>query len=266
MNGILFFDTETTGFADFKLPEIHPAQPHLVQLAAILGNNNGDVVNSFNVIIAREPTFNIPHEATKVHGITASDCFAYGIPLFTALRMFNALAMQAHTVVAHNLDFDVRIVRSEVARLNYQLEKAGKEQGRDALDPKAKRPLKRFCTMQESKDILRLQRLGGGAGYKFPSLQELHQYYFGKQFDKAHDALADTRACMLAYYQMMKPSKLELTVGEEMDARAKAAQQHPFVQWIEEKLGAKFTSNEENERRKKSATKAQSNNTDHEWI
>lgn len=276
MNGILFFDTETTGLADFGLPEVHPAQPYLVQLAAILGNENGDVVSAFNVLITRPLDFEIPIGATQVHGITSADCAAYGVPLQTALGMFNAMAMRAQTVVAHNFEFDVRIVRSEVARMNFALEQAKKPVGRDMLDSKRVGALKRFCTMRESVDVLRLKSFHSSSQYKFPSLSELHQYYFGKPPEKSHDALADVEACMRCYYELTKPRTLDFAHGanegaavEEMDERARAAQATPFVQGLEKHVGAEFRSNEDNERAKPKprTSRAQPKEDDnHKWI
>ena len=48
---ILFWDSETTGLPDFNLRARDPAQPHIVQLAAILTDDGGSVYESHNVII-----------------------------------------------------------------------------------------------------------------------------------------------------------------------------------------------------------------------
>ena len=37
----LFFDTETTGFPNEKIPYNHPSQPHIVQIAAVLDDDKG---------------------------------------------------------------------------------------------------------------------------------------------------------------------------------------------------------------------------------
>nr|WP_299241463.1 hypothetical protein [uncultured Halomonas sp.] len=40
MTPILFFDTETTGLPDWKVPSDSEHQPHLVQLAAVLADDD----------------------------------------------------------------------------------------------------------------------------------------------------------------------------------------------------------------------------------
>jgi hypothetical protein len=54
---ILFFDTETNGLTLNDQPASHPAQPHLVQLAAILTEDGGREVASEHV--ARLETFQV---------------------------------------------------------------------------------------------------------------------------------------------------------------------------------------------------------------
>lgn len=50
----LFFDTETTGLPNFKIPFNHESQPHICQLAAILTDQNGKIKSELNAIIKPE--------------------------------------------------------------------------------------------------------------------------------------------------------------------------------------------------------------------
>jgi len=43
-----------------------------------------------------------------------------------------------------------------------------------------------------------------GSGFRYPSLRRLHLSLFGEAFSNAHDALADTRACMNCFFQMCR--------------------------------------------------------------
>jgi DNA polymerase III epsilon subunit-like protein len=38
--------------------------------------------------------------------------------------------------------------------------------------------------------------------YKWPKLQESHLHFFGKEFEGAHDAMADVRACAAVYWAL----------------------------------------------------------------
>lgn len=40
------------------------------------------------------------------------------------------------------------------------------------------------------------------SGFRYPSLRRLHRTLFGNDFDNAHDALADTQACMSCFFKM----------------------------------------------------------------
>ena len=58
--------------------------------------------------------------------------------------------------------------------------------------------------MQSAVTHCRLAKLNGMPGFKRPTLQELHFKLFKKYFDKAHDALADTQACMKCFFELKR--------------------------------------------------------------
>lgn len=77
MPNILFFDTETTGIPDFKSPSDAPHQPHLVEVAAlVIDEDTRQVINGFHSMV-RPDGWTIPDEVAAIHGITterAADC------------------------------------------------------------------------------------------------------------------------------------------------------------------------------------------------
>lgn len=66
---ICVFDTETTGFPNFKAPSDHPDQPHIVDICALLYTPEGDLVDSFEAMV-RPDGWSIPNEVSVIHGIT----------------------------------------------------------------------------------------------------------------------------------------------------------------------------------------------------
>lgn len=176
---ILVFDTETTGKANFKLPPEHESQPRLVQLAVLLVDELGKEQASMNVII-RPAEFVIPKEASDIHGITTETAHSIGVPLLHALEPFGSLVKRADVLVAHNIDFDHLIMRGECARMCVPFETR-----------------ETFCTMKAMTDICKLP--GNYGKFKWPKLQEAHQHAFGVEFEGAHDAMADVRACARLY-------------------------------------------------------------------
>lgn len=187
---LLFFDTETTGKANFKAGPEWPLQPRCVQLAALLCAPDGTEIAWFNHII--EPDgWDIPAEAAAVHGITLERAKAEGVPISRAIINFVELLIQTEWLVAHNIDFDDLILHSELHRMRA-----------DILEQfKAKR---RFCTMRAATDICKIPTGWGRGKYKWPKLVEAHQHFFGKGFEGAHDAMADVRACARVYFALQR--------------------------------------------------------------
>lgn len=188
----LFFDTETTGKADFTAGHQSPYQPRIVQFAALLCDDQGAELGMFSTII-KPDGWRIPAEAAAIHGITTEKAEECGVPILCALSMFSMFAAVADTVVAHNIDFDALVCRSEYFR-------AGKSARFD------ERPNK-FCTMKPTTALCKIphvKRWPGSGPYKYPKLQEAYPILLGKQLEGAHDALADVRACAEIYFWLVK--------------------------------------------------------------
>lgn len=180
----LFFDTETTGLPKGGI------EPRIVQLAALLTDDLGNELDSMNVIIYPD-TFTIPAEAAKVHGITTERAMKEGITISSAMIRFNALVGRSSIVIAHNLSFDYGRYVHEVKNTRLSDLILNKET---------------FCTMKAATPIVQCppteRMLKYGHGYKFkpPKLQEAFVHFKGYEFEGAHDALADVKACRDVYF------------------------------------------------------------------
>lgn len=111
----------------------------------------------------------------------------YGIKLERVIKLFIDLADRAELLVAHNYSFDEKMVRRELHHLTLP----------SLAEAMRARP--NYCTMKSSTDILKIPGL---RGYKWPKLQEAHVHFLGREFDGAHDAMADVRACAAVYFAM----------------------------------------------------------------
>lgn len=179
---LLFFDTETTGKADFTAPPDAPHQPHLVELGALLVSDQGRELARLEMLV-RPDGWTIPADATRVHGITTERAAREGLPLEEVFAAFLALARSAEKLVAHNLDFDALVMRAAAARCGYSRPPA-------AL---AEDWTRGFCTMRAATQVCRLP--GRRGDYKWPSLAEAHAHFYGAPHEGAHGALADVIAC-----------------------------------------------------------------------
>lgn len=188
------FDTETTGFPDWKSPSEAPHQPHLVDIAARLYTPEGGLVDSFEALI-RPEGWVIPDAAANVHGITTERAMDEGIPEADALEQFLAFHLRAQMRVAHNLNFDDRILRIALKRY----------QGDEAADSFANGPS--YCTMRNSTDIVRIpptaaMRAAKRFHFKSPSLGEAYKHFFQEEMIGAHRAMADATACARVYFAL----------------------------------------------------------------
>ncbi len=176
---ILFFDTETSGMINRKLPAADPSQPRLVQLGALLMERDMTPRAEISLLVESEGVKFHP-KAVEVHGITEEMADRAGVPMLVALALFSNLCRRADLIVAHNMDFDAGIMACQYHRV-------------DKPDPLKFPHLTLECTMKALTPILKLP--GKFKDYKWPSLDESHRFFFDKGVEGAHDALADVHAC-----------------------------------------------------------------------
>lgn len=184
---LLFFDTETTGLPrNYKAPVSDLGNwPRMVQIAWLLTDEHGNEAGAYEYVI-KPDGYVIPAEAARIHGITTERALREGYPLADVLAAFLEDLRGADCLIAHNVQFDEKIVGAELLRAGL----------RDELQGRPK-----VCTMQSATDFCRLP---GPYGFKWPTLAELHTALFGQGFIGAHRALADVRACAKSYFQLRR--------------------------------------------------------------
>lgn len=183
----LFFDTETTGLPrNFKAPASDLDNwSRLVQLAFVVTNDEGKIIRKRDYII-KPSGFEIPKEASDIHRITTEIAEDRGIILEDALvLMFFNLKKVTH-IVAHNMNFDEKIIEAECIRCKMPEMFKGKE---------------KICTMLSTINFC---AISGNYGFKYPKLQELHEKLFGCQFEEAHNARADIEATVKCFFELKK--------------------------------------------------------------
>jgi DNA polymerase III epsilon subunit-like protein len=182
-----FFDTETNGLPrNYKAPVTDLRNwPRLVQLAWLLTDAMGNEVTAAEYLV-KPDGFIIPSEAVQVHGITTEKAQREGIALQIVLAEAVANIQRASVLVAHNMQFDEKILGAELLRLGQPNLVASKE---------------RRCTMQAATNFCRIP---GPYGYKWPTLPELHQKLFKKPFAGEHQALNDVHACSRCFFELRR--------------------------------------------------------------
>lgn len=187
MSRKLIWDTETSGMILWKEPSEHPGQPHIVQLAAMLVDEDTQKVISSVDVIVNPDDWEIPAEVTAIHGITTEYARDVGVPEALALEMFLQMRSAADSDICHNRAFDARIVRIGLHRFP----NIGATPEQWAAYPGE-------CTMQMSTDICRIPHQNG-RGFKWPKLTEAYPFFMGKPLEDAHSAMADCLGCWEVY-------------------------------------------------------------------
>ena len=181
----IFFDTETTGLPiNYNEPVSNVENwPRMVQIAWLLYNGDGEKLDSKDFIIKPEG-YTIPKNAVDIHKISTVRAMKEGENLNSVLLQFAGQIEKATAMVAHNINFDEKIVGAEFIRkdISHQLFQK-----------------KRICTMKESTDYCRLP---GRYGYKWPNLSELQMKLFGADFTEAHNASVDIEITAKCFWKM----------------------------------------------------------------
>jgi DNA polymerase III epsilon subunit-like protein len=193
----LIIDTETTGlpqtrgFDKWYSPEKHEYydSARLVQIAWKMLDENFEEVLSHNFIVKRDG-FTI--ENSQFHGVTNEMTDSQGVPLDTIFETLYTILLECNYIIAHNLAFDEHVILNHTYRI-----------GDDHLRNRWM-GMERVCTMKCTHDVLKLPKKNGYSGYKYPSLKELHYYYFNESFDGAHDAMNDVNACARCFVEYWK--------------------------------------------------------------
>lgn len=198
---IVAFDTETTGLPAWGLPSDHPSQPHIVELAAVLYDDDGTERDYYHTLIQPNGWL-IPPEAVRIHGITTSEAEAHGIHLEVALDDFFSFMNVASARVAHNQSFDERMVRIALLRLGEPEFLAMAEEWRTRPKP--------YCTQVLGTPVARLpataaMRATRRYRCKTCTLGELHKHLFGGPAEgQEHRALTDARACGRCFFELKR--------------------------------------------------------------
>ena len=189
----LFFDVETTGKPrNWKAPVSDTFNwPRMVQIAWLYYDENRKLLDAQDHIIQPEG-FEIPYEAERIHGISTQKAKTEGVVLQVVLEKFKKLIDKTDYIIAHNIAFDEKILGAEFYRKNMEHRLFLSE---------------RYCTMKEATHFCKLP---GKYGYKWPSLSELHQKVFGKDFDGQHNAKADTQACADCFFKLIDLEAIDL--------------------------------------------------------
>ena len=176
------FDTETTGLplpegADLK------AQPYIIEFYGVLYDHTTKRnLKAYHTFI--KPPIAIPPIITRITGLSDKDVAT--APNFKKAfsMMIKGAVEKADILVAHNLTFDMTMLKNDMARTGQTLTW----------------PKRRLCTVEATEFI---------HGYRI-GLGNLHEYLFGDVPPKAHRAQEDVVTLLRCYLELIKKGVIEI--------------------------------------------------------
>jgi len=239
-------DCETNGlFVEGK-----PA-PRIVEIAWILLDQSGKIALARNYLI-KPLDFEISESVQRIHGISKERALRLGVEDRTVLQQLltDIVAFDRPMLVAHNIDFDRRLLLVEMRRQGLDYCLAGnlptfctmersvalcKLPSKELLNLKNRRtrygkPLRDRLTPDERRERERrrrwLTKAYANGDYKQPTLQELYYHFFGFHFNFHHTAKADTEACAKCFFELLKMASKEEEAQEQRRLQREAIERN----------------------------------------
>jgi DNA polymerase-3 subunit epsilon len=191
---LFFYDTETSTLVNKNLPPDHPDQAHLVELGAILCDEDGTERSSVSLIV-RPQSWQISPGAAAVHGITQEIAERSGVDVGFAIQTFCHFLDLSTKALAFNMAFDKNVISLELIRMG---------ESRPVEWPPE---VELECIMERAKAALNLpptakMKRAGRFESKTPNLGEAYMKLFDEELIGAHSALADARAAKRVWFKL----------------------------------------------------------------
>ena len=173
----IIIDTETTGLpvrhSDYRDLEKYD-NARIVQLSYMICDETTMQEIAMKDFIIKANDFDIKN--TEFHGITNEISTNEGLDFYEVANILYKDMINASKILAHNADFDMAVIKSELFRhrlwfMLYMME------SKEVL-----------CTMKSTKMLTNIKNK---YGIKYPSLAELYKFACDKPLQNAHNAKYD---------------------------------------------------------------------------
>lgn len=195
----IFFDTETTGVPkNYRAPITDLENwPRIIQMAIAvfsIGESGEPELEDEKEFLVKPDGWEIPKEKFWIdNGFDQETSLRDGVPLEMVLEYFIGWANTSDYLIAHNMDFDQKILGAEMLRHGVRSGKV----------------LKKMCTMKTTVDFCAIP-FPDGRGFKWPKLEELHRKLFECEFDGAHQAGSDVKATAKCFWKLLRLGVIKL--------------------------------------------------------
>lgn len=177
--GYVVVDTETSDKMDMKAPADAQHQGRLAALHMIYLTSGMEIEREYSVLV-RPNSWHMQPGATAVNKLTDDYLNEHGIPIAEVLNEYQSAVDNGLIFVAHNAQFDAKVLRGELRR-------AGMD---DRFEQTPQ-----ICTMRAMTDVCKIPPRGGRGGYKWPALSEA-LLFIGETDLGDHSAKNDALGCL----------------------------------------------------------------------
>lgn len=207
---VLVFDVETTGL----FPKVGDNElkncPYILQLSYVIYNvGTKEIIEEFDSYVNIDDNIPISQKITELTGATRSLC-KKGLTIVEILKKIHKAYISCNGgIVAHNVDFDVKMINIEIER-NRPIIEIHCPEVFALFNPTYEKinKIERYCTMKNGTNrcnILVPPKYGNGPPRpKWPKLIELHNHLFDNEpINGLHNSLIDVKVCLRCYLKML---------------------------------------------------------------
>lgn len=182
----LIFDCETNGLPKKRNSNNINDWPRIVSLSWGIYKECGDCILIKDYIAY--PEFQIQQSVADIHGITTRKAQLKGIKIKKILEEFTNDLGDVKYLVAHNIDFDYKVILFELLRnnINYEIN------------------LPKICTMKSTTNLCKLKSNFKKNEYKWPKLEELYFKLFNVKPENMHNSKFDVIATAKCFFELKK--------------------------------------------------------------
>lgn len=202
---MIVIDCETTGIPLWDRPLWDPAQPRIIQFAAVQWGKDRSVLNCFSALAKRDG-WTSNEGARAIHGISdrRNDLYGLGSLWWLGILIGNETApgmlMTSRKVASYGMRFDKTMIEIE---LYARMRAAGQDPKGSPLPAVWRSPtLTWICLQREAAAAV-----NGGKSMK---MVEAHQALVGEPFAQRHDALDDVQGASRIMWALVERGKLEV--------------------------------------------------------
>ena len=210
---VLVFDVETSGLLPKKdkssvnhIPI--EAYPYILQLSyAKYDIVTNTLLETYDTYIKVKKDVELSQTITDLTGITRKDILR-GINIIDALSRFYEAYITSDVIVAHNNEFDIKMILIEIERNIIEILKKSPE-CMTIFNPTYEElnGVEHYCTMRKgtilANIIVESKIQGRPPSLKWPRLNELYGKLFENETVKGlHNAMVDVLVCLRCYMKM----------------------------------------------------------------